>query len=89
MKVFNEQLRNPAKTCFLLPLADAVDAADFGGTFHLSRMDRKTLPVHRESAKFVTCRRFSLLIRPRVAEALVSLVQNTTYLAKLLSLVDC
>ena len=46
----HEQLRYPAKKRSTFPLADAVDADDFGGTFHLSQMDRKTLPVHRESA---------------------------------------
>ena len=50
--------------------ADAVNADDFGETIHLSRMDKKTLPVHRESALFVTRRRFRLLIRPREADAL-------------------
>ena len=53
-------------------MADAVDSDDFGVTFHLSRMDRKTLPVHSESALFVTRRRFSLSIHPRVADALAS-----------------
>ena len=65
-----EHLRYPAKKIPLLSLDDAVDADDFGGTFHLSQMDRKSLPVHRESAQFVTRRRFSLQIRPRVAETL-------------------
>ena len=46
----HEQLRHPAKELSLLSLADAVDADDFGGTSHLSRMDRKTFAVHRESA---------------------------------------
>ena len=45
-----EQLRCPAKNPPLLSLADAVDADDFGGTSHLSRMDRKTFAVHQESA---------------------------------------
>ena len=49
-----EQLRYPAKKLPLLSLADAVDVDDFGGTAHLSRMDRKTFAVHRESAQFVT-----------------------------------
>ena len=44
----HEQLRYPAKKLSLSSLADAVD--DFGGTSHLSRMDRKTFAVHRESA---------------------------------------
>ena len=46
----HEQLRYPAKKLPLLSLAGAVDADDFGGTSHLSRMDRKTLDVHQESA---------------------------------------
>ena len=46
----HEQLGCPAKKLPSLPLADAVDADDFGGTFHLSRMDRKTSAFHRESA---------------------------------------
>ena len=46
----HEQLRYPAKKLPLSSLADAVDADDFGGTSHLSRMDRKTFAVHRESA---------------------------------------
>ena len=58
MKVFNktrlfcshEQLRYPAKKLFSLSLTDAVDANDFGGTSHMSRMDRKTFAVHQESA---------------------------------------
>ena len=66
----HEQLRHPAKKWSLLPLAEAVNADDFGGTFHLSRMDRKSLPVHQKSAQFVTHQRFSLSIRPCVAEAL-------------------
>ena len=58
MKVFNktrlfcrhQQLRYPAKNPSLFSLADAVDADDFGGTFHLLRTDRKTFAVHRGSA---------------------------------------
>ena len=46
----HKQLRYPAKKLSSLSLADAVDADDFGGTFHLSRMDRKPFTVHRESA---------------------------------------
>ena len=41
-----EQLRSPAKKLSSLSLADAVDADDFGGKSHLSRMDRKTFAVH-------------------------------------------
>ena len=65
----------------MLSLSDAVDADNFGGTFHLSRMDRKTLPVDQESAQFVTRRRFSLSIRPRVAEALLLLLTVTLLLS--------
>ena len=43
----HEQLSCPAKKLPFLPLAD-VD--DFGGTSHLSRMDRKTFACHRKSA---------------------------------------
>ena len=70
MRLFcsHEQLRYPAKKLSLLSLADAVDVDDFGGTYHLSRMDRKTFAVHRESAQFVTRWRFSRSIRPRVAD---------------------
>ena len=46
----HELLRYPAKNLSPLSLADAVDADNFGGTSHLSRMDRKTFTVHRESA---------------------------------------
>ena len=46
----HQQLRCPAKKLPLLSLADAVDANDFGGTSHLSRMDRKTFVDHRKSA---------------------------------------
>ena len=67
----HKQLRHPAKKLSLLSLADAVDADDFGGTSHLSRMDRKTFAVHRESAQFVTRWRFSLSIRPRLADPLI------------------
>ena len=70
----HKQLIYPAKKLSSLSLADAVDGNDFGGTSHLSRMDRKTFAVHRESAQFVTRQRFSLLIRPRVADALVILL---------------
>ena len=65
----HEQLRCPAKKLSLLSLTAGAD--DFGGTSHLSRMGKKTFAVHRESAYFVTRRRFSLSIRPRVADALV------------------
>ena len=55
VKVFNKarlfrshkQLRYPAKKLSSLSLAEAVNADDFGGTSHLSRMDRKTVAVHR------------------------------------------
>ena len=51
----HEQLRYPAKKTALPVGIDALlDADDFGGTFHLSRMDRKTFAVHRQSAQFVT-----------------------------------
>ena len=46
----HEQLGYPAKNLSSLSLADAVDAEDFGGTSHLTRMDRKKFAVHRESA---------------------------------------
>ena len=46
----HKQLRYPAKKLSSLSLADAVDADDFGGTFHLLRMDRRMFAVHRESA---------------------------------------
>ena len=46
----HEQLRYPAKKLTSLSLAEAEDADDFGGTFHLSQMDRQTFAVHRESA---------------------------------------
>ena len=66
----HEQLIYPAKKLPSFSLADAADVADFGGTSHLSRMDRKTFACHRKSAQFVTRQRFSLPIRSRVAEAL-------------------
>ena len=46
----HEQLRCPAKKLPFLPLADAADVDDFGGTSHLSRMDRKTFACHQKSA---------------------------------------
>ena len=46
----HEQLKCPARKLALLSLAAAVDADDFGGTSHLSRMDRKTFVDHRKSA---------------------------------------
>ena len=44
-----EQLRYLAKRFALSSLGYAVDAGDFGETFHLSGMDWKTLPARRES----------------------------------------
>ena len=69
-------------------MADAADVDDFGGTSHLSRMDRKTFACHRKPAQFVTRQRFSLPIRPRVAEALelsISIKNRMAVSAKCLS----
>ena len=65
----HEQLIYPAKKLSSFSLADAVGANDFGGTSHLSRMDRKTFACHWKPGQFVTRQRFSLPIHPRVAEA--------------------
>ena len=46
----HEQLGYPAKKLPSLSLADAAHANDFGGTSHLSRMNRKTFAVHRKAA---------------------------------------